>query len=192
MVAKVIPMSNSPFPSCCLSQFKASPGTQPLKWNELRILMQIKLIFLNEFISNSHSIPRVGSIPTLVRVFLCPCVGPFPSVGLTLTWFIWGQEPMSKSLPPPYKPYESTFARIFLLFLLFLSSLDNDFILIGHFKQCVQCRTTRGALKIERYRQRLTQGYSAYGGSYSWAPDGVETYHFTLHSNQLSHFPYNS
>ena len=31
----------------------------------------------------------VGSIPTLVRVFLCPCVGPFPLVGLTLTWFIW-------------------------------------------------------------------------------------------------------
>ena len=30
----------------------------------------------------------VGSIPTLVRVFLCPCVGPFPLVGLTLTWFI--------------------------------------------------------------------------------------------------------
>ena len=30
----------------------------------------------------------VGSIPTLVRVFLCPCVGPFP-LGLTLTWFIW-------------------------------------------------------------------------------------------------------
>ena len=30
----------------------------------------------------------VGSIPTLVRVFLCPCVGPFPSVGLTLTWFM--------------------------------------------------------------------------------------------------------
>ena len=29
------------------------------------------------------------SIPTLVRVFLYPCVGPFPSVGLTLTWFIW-------------------------------------------------------------------------------------------------------
>ena len=28
-------------------------------------------------------------IPTLVRVFLCPCVGPVPSVGLTLTWFIW-------------------------------------------------------------------------------------------------------
>ena len=28
-------------------------------------------------------------IPTLVRVFLCPFVGPFPSVGRTLTWFIW-------------------------------------------------------------------------------------------------------
>ena len=25
----------------------------------------------------------VGSISTLVRVFLCPCVGPFPLVGLT-------------------------------------------------------------------------------------------------------------
>ena len=34
----------------------------------------------------------VGSIPTLVRVFLCPCVGPFPSVGLTLTWFIWDRK----------------------------------------------------------------------------------------------------
>ena len=28
-------------------------------------------------------------IPTLVRVFLCPCVGPVPSVGLTLTRFTW-------------------------------------------------------------------------------------------------------
>ena len=34
----------------------------------------------------------VGSIPTLVRVFLCPCVGPFPSEGLTLTWFIWDRK----------------------------------------------------------------------------------------------------
>ena len=32
----------------------------------------------------------VGSIPNLARVFLCPCVGPFPLVGLTLTCFIWG------------------------------------------------------------------------------------------------------
>ena len=38
----------------------------------------------------SGSGPKVvGSVSTLVRVFLCPCVGPFPSVGLTLTWFIW-------------------------------------------------------------------------------------------------------
>ena len=100
---------------------------------------------------------------------------------------------MSRSLPPPYKPIESTYLPIFrtnplagdshlhqftsirtilrTLFLLFLPWLDNDFILIGHFKQCVQCRTTLGVLKIERYGQRLTQGYSAYGGSYSWAPD---------------------
>ena len=69
---------------------------------------------------------------------------------------------------------ESTFARIFqffelilqlepyiyinlhTLYLLFLSSLDDDFILIGHFKQYVECRTTRGVLKIERYARRLT------------------------------------
>ena len=41
-------------------------------------------------VERRRSNPKVvGSIPTLVRVFLCPCVGPFPSVGLTLTWFIW-------------------------------------------------------------------------------------------------------
>ena len=41
-------------------------------------------------VERRRSNPKVvGSIPTLVRVFLCPCVGPFPSVGLTLAWFIW-------------------------------------------------------------------------------------------------------
>ena len=32
----------------------------------------------------------------------------------------------------------------------------------------------KGVLKIERYAQRLTQGYSAYGGSYLWAPDSMQ------------------
>ena len=32
---------------------------------------------------------------------------------------------------------------------LFLSSFDNNFILIGHSKKCVQSRRTRGVLKIE-------------------------------------------
>ena len=32
-----------------------------------------------------------------------------------------------------------------------LSSLDNDFILIGLLKQCVQSRGILGVLKIERY-----------------------------------------
>ena len=41
-------------------------------------------------VKQRRSNPKVvGSIPTLVRVFLCPCVGPVPSVRLTLTWFIW-------------------------------------------------------------------------------------------------------
>ena len=66
---------------------------------------------------------------------------------------------------------ESTFARIFLFlelilqqethiyinlhnlhtfFLLFLSSFGNNFILIGHSKQCVQSRRTRGSLNISK------------------------------------------
>ena len=71
---------------------------------------------------------------------------------------------------------ESTFAHIFLfleltlqqktriyinwhylhtLFLLFLSSLDNYFLL-GHLKQCVQSWRTSSVPKIERYGKRLT------------------------------------
>ena len=45
---------------------------------------QTKCIMGNSKIENYGN-----SIPTLVRIFLCPCVGPFPLVGLTLTWFIW-------------------------------------------------------------------------------------------------------
>ena len=82
---------------------------------------------------------------------------------------------MSRNLPM-YMHYilESTFAHIFLfleltlqqetyvyinlhqfayIVLLFLSSFDNNFILIGHSKQCVQSWRTRGVLKIERYTQ---------------------------------------
>ena len=45
---------------------------------------------VDQSVERRRSNPKVvGSIPTLVRVFLCPCVGPFPSVGLTLTLFIW-------------------------------------------------------------------------------------------------------
>ena len=40
-----------------------------------------------QLVEQRWSNPKVvGSIPTLVRDFLCPCVGPIPSVGLTLTW----------------------------------------------------------------------------------------------------------
>ena len=39
----------------------------------------------------SSKITQHEKFLTLVRVFLCPFVGPFPSVGLTLTWIIWGR-----------------------------------------------------------------------------------------------------
>ena len=45
----------------------------------------------------------VGSNPTLVRVFLCPCVGPFPSVGLTLTWYMgWNISTLHHILSLPF------------------------------------------------------------------------------------------
>ena len=49
------------------------------------------LMAIRWMVSAWEEIPSevMGSIPTLVRVFLCLCVGPFPSVGLTLSWFIW-------------------------------------------------------------------------------------------------------
>ena len=38
------------------------------------------------------------------------------------------------------------------------------------FRGKIEPPVEKGVLKIERYGQRLTQGYSAYGGSYLWAP----------------------
>ena len=88
--------------SCCLNVI--FPGTQRVLACFLRALMDVHCRDFNIFSSHgllpsdlvAQSVERrrsnpkvVGSIPTLVRVFLCPCVGPFPSVGLTLTWFIW-------------------------------------------------------------------------------------------------------
>ena len=38
------------------------------------------------------------------------------------------------------------------------------------FRGKIEPPVEKGVLKIERYAQRLTQGYSAHGGSYLWAP----------------------
>ena len=42
---------------------------------------------------------------------------------------------------------------------------------VKDFRGKIEPPVERGVLKIERYVQRLTQGYSAHGGSYLWAPD---------------------
>ena len=46
---------------------------------------------LKPVLEPSPGLPQVKN--TYARIIklskLCPCVGPFPSVGLTLTWFIW-------------------------------------------------------------------------------------------------------
>ena len=42
---------------------------------------------------------------------------------------------------------------------------------VKDFRGKIEPPVEKGVLKIERYAQRLTQGYSACGGSYLWAPD---------------------
>ena len=42
---------------------------------------------------------------------------------------------------------------------------------VKDFRGKIEPPVEKEVLKIERYAQRLTQGYSAYGGSYLWAPD---------------------
>ena len=42
---------------------------------------------------------------------------------------------------------------------------------VKDFRGKIEPPVEKGVLKIERYAQRLTQGYNAYGGSYLWAPD---------------------
>ena len=41
---------------------------------------------------------------------------------------------------------------------------------VKDFRGKIEPPVEKEVLKIERYAQRLTQGYSAYGGSYLWAP----------------------
>ena len=41
---------------------------------------------------------------------------------------------------------------------------------VKDFRGKIEPPVEKEVLKIERYAQRLTQGYSGYGGSYLWAP----------------------
>ena len=47
---------------------------------------------------------------------------------------------------------------------------------VKDFRGKIEPPVEKGVLRIERYAQRLNQGYSAYGGSYLWAPD-IYTYY---------------
>ena len=106
------------------------------------------------------------------------------------------QERIKRSLHLPYKPNESTFARIFLFLerrgfshsrALFRLPNQNKVIVVRYvlsaFRRhfilgaCMRTLTEtdfpgklkppaeKAVLKIARYAQRLTQGYSVYGGS---------------------------
>ena len=54
---------------------------------------------------------------------------------------------------------------------------ENDF------RGKIEPPVEKGALKIERFAQRLTQGYSAYRGSYLWAPADVKN---VLHVDEMT------
>ena len=82
------------------------------------------------------------------------------------------QEPMTRSRKLTFTTIYINLHNLHTLLLLFLSLFHNNFILIGHSKQCVQSRRTRGVLKIERYEQRLThRACMGEASSYSWAPE---------------------
>ena len=42
---------------------------------------------------------------------------------------------------------------------------------VKDFRGKIEPPVEKEVLKIERYAQRLTQGYRAHGGSYLWAPE---------------------
>ena len=70
--------------------------------------------------------------------------------------------------------FHPLFCTICIGCFCYLSSFDNNCILIGHSKHCVQSRRTRGVLKIERYPLRLTlKACMGEASSYSWAPGFV-------------------
>ena len=51
---------------------------------------------------------------------------------------------------------------------------------VKDFRGKIEPPVEKGVLKIERYAQRLTQGYSEYGGSYLWAPAMVLIASYTV------------
>ena len=51
---------------------------------------------------------------------------------------------------------------------------------VKDFRVKIEPPVEKRVLKIERYAQRLTQGYSGYGGSYLWAPGIVCILYFQL------------
>ena len=80
------------------------------------------------------------------------------------------------------------------MFVLFLSSIDNTFILIGQSKQCVQSRRTRRVLKIERYAQRLSHRACMGDATlYSWVTHKMRMikygYKYSIGLPSLSLFP---
>ena len=105
----------------------------------------------------------MGSIPTLVRVFLCPCVGPFPFslVGLTLTWFIWGRK-LELHITLLSVKYVLKGPKVFSKFktvrsvspILYWITLTR-YVTTGKFMvRCnLQCSTKAGKVKID-FKQR--------------------------------------
>ena len=57
---------------------------------------------------------------------------------------------------------------------------------VKDFRGKIEPPVEKGVLKIERYAQKLTQGYSAYGGSYLWAPESSQMMVFLMRGGNRS------
>ena len=57
---------------------------------------------------------------------------------------------------------------------------------VKDFRGKIEPPVEKGVLKIERYAQRLTQVYSAHGGSYLWAPANDNSHTFSVDYKRLT------
>ena len=92
----------------------------------------------------------VGSNLTLVRVFLCPCVGPFPSVGLTLTWYMgWNISTLHHILSLPFNvilSYLCKWTGVFPMWIGKISPAAPSLVVFGVNLSAITVNFTVGSL----------------------------------------------
>ena len=153
-------LCSKPLHSCYLSSILSCIFTFYFRFAQASGIPYKDMLFFDDEERNIHEISRLGKrkIPFLSRTnsegcAICriisrirePSYALFPQVSLCLYLSNFRTNPFAGG------SHLHQFAQFASLFLLFLSSFDNNFVLLGHSKQCLQSRRTRGVLKVERY-----------------------------------------